>query len=64
MHSMLAIFVQQFGIDLIGPLPATLNGNKYVVILVDYFSKWLEAAPLKDKSAHRVVLFLYECFCF
>ena len=32
-----AIFVQQVGIDLIGPLPTTLNGNKYVVTLVDYF---------------------------
>ena len=31
--------------------------------LVDYFSKWPEAAPLKDKSAHGVALFLYECFC-
>ena len=63
MHSMLAIFVQQVGIDLIGPLPTTVNGNKYVVILFDYFSKWPEAAPFKDKSAHRVALFFYECFC-
>ena len=46
-----------------GPLPTTVNGNKYVVTLVDYFSKWPEAAPLKDKSAHGVALFLYECFC-
>ena len=30
----------QVGIDLIDPLPTTLNGNKYVVTLVDYFSKW------------------------
>ena len=46
-----------------GPLPTTVNGNKYVVTLVDYFSKWPEAGPLKDKSAHGVALFLYECFC-
>ena len=48
--------------DLIGPLPTTPRGNKYVVILVDYFSKWPEAAPLKDKSAKGVALFLYHLF--
>ena len=53
----------QVGIDLIGPLPATSRGNKYVVTLVDYFSKWPEAAPLPDKTAEGVALFLFELFC-
>ena len=53
----------QVGIDLIGPLPLTKKGNKYVVTLVDYFSKWPEAAPLPDKSAIGVGIFLYELFC-
>ena len=50
----------QVGIDLIGPLPTTSNGNKYVVTLVDYFSKWPEASPLPDKG---VAMFLFELFC-
>ena len=49
--------------DLIGPLPTTARGNKYVVTLVDYFSKWPEAAPLKDKTALGVALFIYDLFC-
>ena len=49
--------------DLVGPLPTTSSGNKYVVTLVDYFSKWPEASPLKDKSANGVALFLYDLFC-
>eukprot|EP00731_Ephydatia_muelleri_P034765 Em0075g18a len=53
----------QVGIDLIGSLPTTSKGNKYVVTLVDYFSKWPEAAPLKDKTAASVALFLFETFC-
>ena len=48
--------------DLIGPLPTT-RGNKYVITLVDYFSKWPEAAPLQDKTAKGVALFLYDLFC-
>ena len=53
----------QVGIDLIGPLPTTDRGNRYVVTLVDYFSKWPEAAPLPDKTAVGVASFLYELFC-
>ncbi|KAL5515133.1 hypothetical protein EMCRGX_G000258 [Ephydatia muelleri] len=51
------------GIDFIGPLPTTSKGNKYVVTLVDFFSKWPEAAPLTDKTAASVALFLFETFC-
>ena len=40
----------QFGIDLIGPMPKTSRGSKNIVNLTDYFSKWAEAAPLKDKG--------------
>ena len=57
------IIIMQVGIDLIGPLPTTKNNNKYVVTLVDYFSKWPEAAPLPDKTAAGVAMFLYELFC-
>ena len=53
----------QVGIDLIGPLPTTSNGNKYVVTLVDYFSKRPEASPLPDKSVFVVAMFLFELFC-
>ena len=30
---------------------------------INYFSKWSEAAPLKDKTAASVALFLLETFC-
>ena len=53
----------QLGIDLICPFPMTKAGNRYTVTLVDYFSKWPEAAPLKDKSAAGVALFLFHLFC-
>ena len=52
----------QLGIDLICPLPMTKAGKRYIIKLVDYFSQWPEAAPLKDKSAASVVLFLFHLF--
>lgn len=57
------VHIMQVGIDLIGPLPLTTRGNKYIVTLVDYFSKWPEAAPLPNKTAEGVALFLFDLFC-
>ena len=42
----------QVGMDLIGPLPETPRGNKYVIRA--------EAAPLPDKSALGVAHFIYS----
>jgi len=50
------------GIDLIGQLPQIKKGNKYIFTLVDYLSKWPEAAPLPDKTATGVALFFPSCF--
>ena len=33
-------------IDLIGSLPKTERSNRYIITLVDYFSKWPEAEPI------------------
>jgi len=57
------VYIFQVGVDLIGPLPKTKRGNKYVITLVHYFSKWPEAEPLPDKTAIGVALFLYNLFC-
>ena len=51
------------GIDLVGPLPETRRGNKYIITLSDYFSKWPEAAPLPSKEATGVASFLLDTFC-
>lgn len=37
-----------------------VDGFKYVVVAIDYFSKWTEARPLKDKTAVSVARFLYD----
>ena len=52
----------QLGIDLIGPLRETTSGNKYAIVVVDYFSKWPEARAVPTKEAIHVADFLYELF--
>ncbi len=50
----------RIGIDIVGPLPVTERGNRYIVTCIDYMTKWAEAKPLPDKSARQVAWFLYE----
>lgn len=33
----------QWGVDIVGPLPPSKGGVKFVVVVVYYFTKWVEA---------------------
>ena len=37
--------------DLIGPFPRTLRGNRYVLVVTDQFSHWVEVLAIRDQSA-------------
>jgi len=37
--------------DIIGPLPETNDGYRYILVMVDYFTKWAEAYPLTNRYA-------------
>nr|GEV33805.1 reverse transcriptase domain-containing protein [Tanacetum cinerariifolium] len=50
-----------WGIDFMGPLPSS-RGNKYILIAVDYLSKWVEAKTLPKNDARVVVKFLKSLF--
>ncbi|XP_020297077.1 uncharacterized protein LOC109861714 [Pseudomyrmex gracilis] len=40
--------------DILGPFPASSSENKYLLVVVDCFSKWVEAFPLKNIRATTV----------
>ena len=40
--------------DLLDMLVTTTKGNIYVLVMVDCFSRWMEACPLPDKTAQPV----------
>lgn len=48
------------GIDIVGPLPITKNNNRYIVVAVDYFTKWPEAKAIKNANAIEVAEFIFE----
>ncbi|GBN81999.1 Retrovirus-related Pol polyprotein from transposon 412 [Araneus ventricosus] len=41
-------------LDTLGPFPVTTKGNRYVLVLMDYFTKWPEAIPIPDQEASTV----------
>nr|GFB58304.1 reverse transcriptase domain-containing protein [Tanacetum cinerariifolium] len=49
------------GIDFMGPFPSS-KGNKYILVAVDYLSKWVEAKALPTNDARVVVKFLKSLF--
>nr|GFC28072.1 reverse transcriptase domain-containing protein [Tanacetum cinerariifolium] len=50
-----------WGIDFMGPFPSS-KGNKYILVAVNYLSKWVEAKVLPTNDARVVVKFLKSLF--
>jgi hypothetical protein len=50
----------QIGVDVMGPMPRTPTGKRYIVVAVDHFTKWVEARALEEADAQSIVQFLYE----
>ena len=40
--------------DLVGPLPVSDRRNRYILVCVDYFTRWPEAYALPDMTASTV----------
>ena len=56
--------MQVVAVDIMGPLPETDDGNKYVLVAVDYFTRWTEAYGIRNQEAATVAKKLVdEVFC-
>src|SRR5688572_22623507 len=50
----------KIGIDIKGPLPLTTKGNRYLVVAMDYFTKWPEAKAIPNAQAKTVARFIFD----
>ena len=50
----------RIAMDVFGPLNRTKAGNKYILVLMDYATKWPEAFALRNVTAETVVNCLIE----
>ena len=46
--------------DLVGPLPPSQGGNKFVVVVIEYFTRWIEAKPLATITSETVKKFFWQ----
>ena len=45
---------QIMAVDLVGPFPESDSGNSYIMVVGDYFSRWMEAFPIPNQEASTV----------
>ena len=55
--------MERVAVDIMGPVPQTDNGNLYILVLGDYFSKWPEAFPLKTTQHRQSLMYWWNNLC-
>jgi len=56
--------MQCVAMDILGPLSVTTRGNRYILVIADYFTKWVEAFPMPNMEATTVAqLFVSQFIC-
>jgi hypothetical protein len=51
---------EEWDIDLMGPLPITKRGHRFIVVATDYLTKFAEVRALKTSVKKKVARFVYE----
>ncbi|GKC05403.1 reverse transcriptase domain-containing protein [Tanacetum coccineum] len=54
----------QWGMDVLGLLPQAPGKVKFVIVAVDYFTKWIEAKPLAKTTRKEVNKFVWDNIVF
>ena len=52
------------GIDIMGPFPITQRQKQYLLVIVDYFTRWIEVFSLRTTTANTIAnVIINEVFC-
>jgi ribonuclease HI/transposase InsO family protein len=51
---------QKWGMDIVGPFPQAAGQVKFLLVAIDYFTKWVEARPLAKITGQQVKKFVWE----
>ena len=47
---------KRIAMDIVGPLPKTTRNNRYMLVVIDYYTRWPEAFALGPHDTHLVPL--------
>lgn len=56
----LANINERWAMDFVGPLPVSLSGNSYILVMTEYATRWAEAFALSNMSAPTVARILID----
>ena len=51
---------RMIGIDIVGPLPISSSGNMYILVIVDYFTRYGEGWPMADTETVTIIRILID----
>ena len=54
--------MERIALDILGPLPTSDRGNNYILVVGDYFTKWVEAYALPNQRAEVIAKTVVEQF--
>ena len=50
--------MDRLAVDILGPLPVTPRSNRFIMVVTDAFTKWVEAIPIPDQTAPTCASYL------
>ena len=53
---------EKLGVDIL-EMPLTVNGNRYIIVFMDYLTKWVEAYATSDQTTETVADCLVDVVC-
>nr|CAD39961.2 OSJNBa0072D08.10 [Oryza sativa Japonica Group] len=52
-----------WGLDILGPFPRAQGGYRFLFVVIDKFTKWIEATPMGEIKADNAIKFIKGIFC-
>ena len=52
---------ERIAIDIAGPFPVTDDGNHYIMVEGDYFTKWVESYAIPNQEVTTCLLYTSRC---
>jgi len=52
--------MERIEIDVLGGLPVSNNGNRYILVACDVYTKYMQAWPMRSQSAQEAAMVLFN----
>ena len=55
-----SVLFAQWGLDLLGPFKQVADAKKFLIVAIDYFTKWMEVESLATITSRKVEKFIWQ----